>query len=169
MLNSCSDPLAYTQEIAVYFAKCRASQLRCAPAYRHNDITALIIGNPNTQAFIQQWKLHQFLNEEHSVTLILSPSLRSFRVDGMCFRSVASSLGFFLLGLLQKGWVSSGEAERLLSGEWGYVGIMHLLWRGFFLMISFVIGLTFPCFCTESGRWGIYSCQQRSLQVSQQG
>ena len=27
--------------------KLRASQLRCAPGYRHNDITVLIIGNPN--------------------------------------------------------------------------------------------------------------------------
>ena len=27
--------------------KLRASQLRCAPGYRHNDITVLIIGKPN--------------------------------------------------------------------------------------------------------------------------
>ena len=48
MLNSCSDPLACTQETAAYLKKFRASQLRCAPGYRHNDITVLIIGNPNT-------------------------------------------------------------------------------------------------------------------------
>ena len=47
MLNSCSDPLVCTQETAAHLKRFRASQLRCAPGYRHNDITVLIIGNPN--------------------------------------------------------------------------------------------------------------------------
>ena len=48
MLNSCSDPLVCTQETAAHLKRFRASQLRCAPGYRHNDITVLIIGNPNS-------------------------------------------------------------------------------------------------------------------------
>ena len=47
MPNSCSDPLVCTQETAAHLKRFRVSQLRCAPGYRHNDITVLIIGNPN--------------------------------------------------------------------------------------------------------------------------
>ena len=47
MLNSFSNPLVCTQETAAYLKIFRTSQLRCAPGYCHNDITVLIIGNPN--------------------------------------------------------------------------------------------------------------------------
>ena len=62
----------------------------------------------------------------------------------MYFRFVASSPGFFLLGLLKKGQMSSGEIERLFLGEGGYVGIVQLLWRGLLPMATFVFGLTVP-------------------------
>ena len=48
MLNSCSDPLICTQEITAYLKKnYRASHLRCASGYRHNDIVVLILGSLN--------------------------------------------------------------------------------------------------------------------------
>ena len=52
MLNSYSDPLVCTQETAAHLKRFRASQLRCAPGYHHNDITVLIIGNLNKNHII---------------------------------------------------------------------------------------------------------------------
>ena len=47
MPESYSDPSVCTQETAALLKIYRASHLRCAPGYRHNDITVLIIGKPD--------------------------------------------------------------------------------------------------------------------------
>ena len=74
MLNSCSDPLVCTQETAAYLKKFRASQLRCAPGYRHNDITVLIIGNPNNDLYYYEITLYHFygcdFNRPHMIGFI---------------------------------------------------------------------------------------------------
>ena len=51
MPESYSDLSICTQEPAAHLKIHRASHLRCAPGYRHNDITVLIIGKPNICIF----------------------------------------------------------------------------------------------------------------------
>ena len=78
MLNSCSDPLVCTQKTAPRLKRFRASQLRCAPGYRHNDITVLIIGNPNikedvVQQFVAAKEVFERLRPMHMA--LTSPSV----------------------------------------------------------------------------------------------